>query len=190
MRAPATGTSPHRTPLWLSHHWPEHDDRCVHIGRLHICRRCLVLYPLTLATVVVVAVLDVPFGGSVIAAMWLLPLPMVLEWIAEHAGRASYSPSRQVAFAALAAPALGLALAEHLRHPFTPAAVAPVLCYAAVCALSSIWAVSRRPEEQPDWEAEHEAFEAARLADLRARLDDVATPDAGVRIDPAVRHDR
>ena len=35
------------TPIWLSHHYPEQYDRCVLVGRKHICRRCMALYPLS-----------------------------------------------------------------------------------------------------------------------------------------------
>ena len=34
------------TPMWLSHHWPPDYDRCAVVAGLHVCRRCLVLYPL------------------------------------------------------------------------------------------------------------------------------------------------
>ena len=32
--------------LLLSHHPPGQYDRCIRIGRHHVCRRCAVLYPL------------------------------------------------------------------------------------------------------------------------------------------------
>ena len=36
------------TPMWLSHHWPSGYDRCTVIAGRHVCRRCLVLYPVAL----------------------------------------------------------------------------------------------------------------------------------------------
>ena len=38
-----------RREMWLAHHWPEHYDRCAVVAGRHVCRRCLVLYPPTLA---------------------------------------------------------------------------------------------------------------------------------------------
>ena len=38
--------------IWLAHHWPDEYDRCVVLGGRHVCRRCLVLYPLALAVAI------------------------------------------------------------------------------------------------------------------------------------------
>ena len=35
------------SPLWLSHHPPHELDRCVVVGGRHVCRRCVLLWPLT-----------------------------------------------------------------------------------------------------------------------------------------------
>ena len=40
------------TPMWLSHHWPSDYDRCAVVAGRHVCRRCLVLYPLALVAAV------------------------------------------------------------------------------------------------------------------------------------------
>lgn len=31
-------------PVWLSHHSADEADRCVLVGRLHVCRRCLAMF--------------------------------------------------------------------------------------------------------------------------------------------------
>lgn len=31
-------------PVWLSHHYAEDGDRCVRIGRVHVCRRCMAMF--------------------------------------------------------------------------------------------------------------------------------------------------
>ena len=165
----------HQSPLWISHHWPEHYDRCVPLGRLHVCRRCLVLYPVTLVMMIFLLVADVGLRSPWIVAMWVLPIPMVLEWVAEHGGRARYSPLRQAVLAAVAAPALAIALTEHLRDPFTLVAVAPVTLYIAVCAVSAVIGTLRRPGAT-DWEAQHESEEQARRAALESLLDGVVVP--------------
>ena len=159
---------------WLTHHDPEHQDRCVHVGPVLVCGRCVVLYPIVVATAVLTVALDLRPDTVTVLAMWLLPLPMVAEWIGEHLGALSYVPWRQRVLTALAAPAFGFALGEHLRHPFTLVAVAPVLLYSTICLLSALWGL-RRPDPRPDWEDEHERAEAARraaLEDLLASHDD------------------
>lgn len=154
---------------WLAHHDPEHRDRCVHVGSVLVCSRCLVLYPLVVATAVLTVVLDVRPDTATVLAMWLLPLPTVAEWVGEHLGGLTYRPARQRALTALAAPAFGFALGEHLRHPFTPVAVLPVLVYAVICFVSALWGM-RRPDRDEDWEARHERDEADRRRALEGLL--------------------
>ena len=43
------------TPMMLSHHFPEDYDRCAVVAGFHVCRRCLVLYPVALVTGVVIS---------------------------------------------------------------------------------------------------------------------------------------
>jgi hypothetical protein len=165
------------SPMWLSHHHPDQYDRCVRLpgpgGRVgHVCRRCAVLYPLALLSAVVVLLLDPP-SASLVAAMWLLPLPVMVEWVAEHLGRLTYSPTRQVALTALAAPALGAALAWHAESPFEPAAVAPALTWAAIGAGSALWGHSRTAQ-QAVWQEQHEADEARRAERLARLLADAS----------------
>lgn len=31
-------------PMWLSHHHVDDGDRCVRVGRRHVCRRCLAMF--------------------------------------------------------------------------------------------------------------------------------------------------
>jgi hypothetical protein len=155
------------SPLWLSHHRHDHLERCVVIRGRHVCRRCIVLYPLALVTMVGLLAADVAVGPALVALVWLLPLPTVVEWVLEHAGRIRYSPDRQVALTVLAAPALGIACAAHAREPFTLVATVPVGAYAAICLGAAAFAAARRPAEVvPDWEARHEAAEQARHREL------------------------
>jgi hypothetical protein len=154
---------------WLTHHDPEHQDRCVHLGPVLVCGRCVVLYPIVLATAILTVAADVRPDAAIIAAMWLLPVPMVIEWIAEHAGVATYVPWRQRLLTALAAPGFGLALGEHLRHPFTLVAVLPVLTWVVVCAASALWSAHTASTDDT-WEAEYEQAEAARRSALEALL--------------------
>ena len=150
----------------------------MHLGPVLVCGRCVVLYPIVLATAILAVAADVRPDVATIAAMWLLPVPMVIEWIAEHAGAASYVPWRQRLLTAVAAPGFGLALGEHLRHPFTLVAVAPVLTWVVVCAASALWSAHNASADEA-WEEEHEQAEATRRSALEALL--------GSQDDPARR---
>jgi len=81
---------------------------------------------------------SIPLVGVLVVAMWILPLPMTVEWIAEYKGRIRYSPRRQVLMTAIAAPAFGCALALHLQQAFQAAALAPMATYVLLCCGSII----------------------------------------------------
>lgn len=103
--------------LLLSHHPPSQYDRCIRIGRHPVCRRCAVLYPL--AFVVAIASL---FGLHWPETwdrtlLYLLPLPVTLEFVIERFGGVRYRAGRQIALTLLAAPALGRGLARYFAHP-------------------------------------------------------------------------
>lgn len=122
-----------RTALWLSHHWPEDYDRCVHIGRSHVCRRCVWFYPACFtAMVLTLAGIRWPIALD----PWLfalLPVPVVVEWWGEHLRLVRYSPTRQVLLTLLAAPAVGVGLARYLDSPGDRLFWAVVAVYAVVC---------------------------------------------------------
>ena len=54
------------TPLWLSHHYPGQYDRCVVVGRRHLCRRCAVMYPFAVL-VGVIALLGFELSVALVA---------------------------------------------------------------------------------------------------------------------------
>ncbi|SRR6266540_264375 len=103
--------------MWLSHHRPEQYDRCFRVGAVHVCRRCAVLYPLAFL------VAGLSLAGIAWPAAWdktllyLLPLPVTLEFLLERFGAISYSPVRQIVVTLLAAPALGRGFARYLLDP-------------------------------------------------------------------------
>lgn len=153
---------------WLSHHGPEAAVRCCSVSGVAVCRRCAVLYPVAVAAAALTVLVAPPLSLSVLL-MWLLPVPMVAEWIAEHLAGVPYSPTRQVVVTAIGAPALGIALAVHALDPFALAALLPVLTWSAVALLSALWG-QRRSGSTTDWEARHHADEAARRARLEGLL--------------------
>jgi hypothetical protein len=105
------------SPLFLSHHPPSQYDRCIRVGRHHVCRRCAVLYPLAFAVTIASA-----FGAHWPEAwdralLYLLPLPMTLEFVVERFGGIRYNAGRQLLLTLLAAPALGRGFARYAVHP-------------------------------------------------------------------------
>ena len=121
------------TPMWLSHHWPDEYDRCVLVGRRRICRRCLVLYPLSLAAAVVFAHvaswperLDPWF-------LWLLPLPAVVEFVAEQLRLVGHSPRRLVLFTLPLAVACGRLYVRYLDDQRDDLVWSVALTYAGIC---------------------------------------------------------
>ena len=130
-------------PLWLSHHAPADLDRCVTIGGHHVCRRCLLLWPLTFAVLVLAgAGIRWPRGADGLLLV-LLPLPAVAEFVFEHAGRWGYRPGRQAAFTALLAGALGVGLDRYLHHPGDALWWTVTLVYGVVCAGAALAAQRR-----------------------------------------------
>jgi hypothetical protein len=120
------------TPLWISHHYPEQYDRCVNIGGRHVCRRCLVLYPLAL--VVMVFSLVGPWPGSIDGVLLvLLPLPAVAEFVLEHIGRLRYQPWRQVLCTVPLAIALGRGFALYVKDPKSLLFWGVVVVYGGLC---------------------------------------------------------
>jgi len=105
------------SPLFLSHHPPSQYDRCIRVGRHHVCRRCAVLYPLAFAVTIASA-----FGAHWPEAwdrplLYLLPLPMTLEFVVERFGGIRYNAGRQLLLTLMAAPALGRGFARYAAHP-------------------------------------------------------------------------
>lgn len=162
------------SPMWLSHHDPEHYERCVAFGSAHVCRRCIVLYPAMVAVAVVQVAGLIPSGVGT-AIMWLAPLGVVAEWFAEHLFSVAYSARRQVATTAVASLSFGVALGRHVVHPFERAATMPAVCFTVLCLAA--WAVGarRRSGEASDWEVDFERAEAERIDALRVLLDQPAS---------------
>lgn len=155
--------------MWLSHHSPEQLDRCVRVGHRHVCRRCLVLYPLAFASLAaaVAAPSSVAASRWWVVAWWALPAPAILDWAAESAQRARYSPRRQVAATVLVAPALGSALAVWVRDPGALRVAAPFGTWALVCLAIWVWAQARSMVGiDTGWEERFERAEAERRARL------------------------
>ena len=104
-------------PRLLAHHPPSRYARCLRVGGHYVCRRCAVLYPV--AFVVAIASLAGAHWPEAWdrALLYLLPLPVTLEFIIERLGGIRYHAGRQIAATLLAAPALGRGFARYVAHP-------------------------------------------------------------------------
>lgn len=119
--------------LW-THHWADQHDRCAVVGGKLVCRRCLVLYPVTLLVLLLSRIgLHWPSGFDTFL-LFALPLPLVLDFVVEHMGFTRYSPKRQMVTTFLGAMALGHAFARYLEHNADPLFWTMVACYAGLCA--------------------------------------------------------
>ncbi len=119
--------------LALSHHWPEQHERCTVVNGHHVCRRCSVLYPITLL-VIALGLVGLRWPTSLDRLLFaLLPVPLVIDYVAEHLGMIRYSAKRQIATTALAAPALGIAFVRYLQKQTDPLFWSMVAAYGALC---------------------------------------------------------
>lgn len=132
------------TPMWLSHHWPGQYDRCAVVGGMHVCRRCLVLYPGALVAGVAVSIgswwphdLD-PW------VLWLGPLAGVIEFVLDNLGIIRYSPRRSVILSAGGAVAAGIGYVRYLWNTTDRLALSVLAVYTAVCLAGVIAGAVRR----------------------------------------------
>lgn len=128
-----------RGRMWLAHHWPDEYRRCVVIGGQHVCRRCLVLYPLTFA-VAIAAV-----SGALLwprsfdpALIWLLSIPGTIEYVAEQLGFITYNARRQAVATALVAIPLGRGLSYELDDRWHWYFWGPLLVFGTIWFVSTI----------------------------------------------------
>ena len=128
------------TPMWLAHHWPDRYDRCAVVAGLHICRRCLVLYPLAILTALVVGLGDWWPHRIDAWVLGLAPLPGVVEFVLDNLGHIAYSAPRQVVLSAAGAIAAGVGYVRYLDDHTDPLVWTVVLVCGAVCLLAAITA--------------------------------------------------
>ena len=116
------------SPLWLSHDWPGDYDRCVRIGRHHVCRRCSVLYPVAVVTAALAYTTSTTPAWPVV----VLPAPAVAEFVAEHLGLVRHRPLRLVALSTVAAIGLGVGFARYFSSYADPVFWLSVIGWCAV----------------------------------------------------------
>jgi hypothetical protein len=138
------------SPLFLSHHPPAQYGRCIRVGRYHLCRRCAVLYPLAFAVAIASAFgahWPEPWDRTL---LYLLPLPMTLEFVIERFGGIGYNAGRQLLLTVLAAPALGRGFARYIAHPGDRLFWAMVALFGGGALLSLILSPGADPRSKTD----------------------------------------
>ncbi|MEZ5411392.1 MAG: hypothetical protein R2761_25400 [Acidimicrobiales bacterium] len=142
----AGGAGP-ASPLWLAHHWPDHyADRCVRIGRHHVCRRCLALYPLSFVVAFASAGGHPPWPGSWDPAIvWVLSLPATAAYVGEAVGWFRYRPWVQVVTTLIAALAFGRALGYELLDRWQPVFWGPIAVFGGIWFFATLIGQRRRP---------------------------------------------
>lgn len=140
--------------MLLSHHPAEQQERCAHVGRHRVCRRCLTLYPVTLAVIAaaLTGALPPPGGGS---WLWWLTLPATAEYCGEALGVLSYRRRRQVLLTAALALGLGWGLVAEVRTPGAVAYWGVVATQGAVTAGATVrgWHLRQRRHAMANFNA-------------------------------------
>jgi len=102
--------------LWLAHHWPHRYERCSVIAGRHVCRRCLWLYSISVATLAVAALGVSPWPAAWDPTLvWLFSIPATVEFIGGELGWWRYHPRRQVVVTSV----LGLAVGRGFHAELT-----------------------------------------------------------------------
>ena len=138
-----------RKNLWLTHHWPGEYERCAVVGRRHVCRRCLVLYPIALAVAIASLGGLPPWPERLdVWFIWLLCVPATLDFLAEKLLTVPYSPRRQVVVTALVAVAFGRGLAHEIDDRWSGLFWGPVLVFGGIWFAAALFRAQRTTFEQ------------------------------------------
>jgi hypothetical protein len=135
-------------PLWLAHHWPEHHaERCVRIGSLPVCRRCLALHPLGLTVALVAAAGHPPWPARFDPwPVWLLSIPATTAYVGEALGWFPYRARWQTVTTLLAAVAFGRALGYELLDRWQPVFWGPIAVFGGIWFLATVAGLKRRAQ--------------------------------------------
>lgn len=98
--APAFG------PVWLAHHHADDADRCVPVGRFHVCRRCLAMFAGFIPAVILLSGSFVPQAGD-IGLVLAVAAFAAYEFVQVVRGALAYSARRVL----VASPFVGVVLA-------------------------------------------------------------------------------
>lgn len=113
------------SPFFLSHHRPGEHHRCVAIGGLRVCARCLGVYPVLFVLLAAQIAGRAPMTSSLdLAVGFLVPLPALLDWARGRFNPRSGSNGLRFLTGFLLGVSLSRTLYLHLRSPGHPLAMA------------------------------------------------------------------
>ena len=124
-------------PLWklmLSHHPPVMFDRCYRIGSVHVCSRCLGIYPALALGILASSLLPSPPEWVEWLLLLGLPVPALLDWAAYWVWSVPGTNTRRTFTGAL----LGLAAARNLYLHWQDPFCTKVVVQAALVAVAAI----------------------------------------------------
>lgn len=108
-------------PVWLSHHSVPEADRCIQVGGVHVCRRCLAMF---VGFVPAVALLVSPWRDSLqagdVGLVLALTIAAGLEFAQVARGQMPYSARRVLALSPFAGMVLAWLGVTGVRDGFTP----------------------------------------------------------------------
>jgi hypothetical protein len=129
--------------MWLSHHRPDEYDRCIVVGQRRICRRCAVLYPVSLVAALVLGLVASWPRTLDPWLLWTLPLPSVIEFVGEQRGIVRHSPTRLVILTIPLAVACGRLYVRYLDDAADGLVWSVVGVYGGLCLLAGLAKVLR-----------------------------------------------
>ncbi len=133
-----------RKQLWLTHHWPNEYERCVTVGGRHVCRRCLVLYPVALAVLFLSASGFHLWPESLdVWVIWLSCLPATADFMAEKLFDTPYNPRRQVLVTAMVALGVGRGLHYEIQDRWSWLFWGPVLVFGGLWFAAAVFRAQR-----------------------------------------------
>lgn len=131
--------------LWRTHHWPDEYDRCTTVAGRHVCRRCSVLYPVSLAVLALSFIGLTPWPTSLdLVFLWGLSVPATIDFLGEKLLGWSYSPRRQAVVTALVAVAIGRGFHHELTDRWSAEFWGPVLVFGTIWFLAALNAARAR----------------------------------------------
>jgi uncharacterized membrane protein len=139
-----------QTPFLLSHHYERDFGRCVRVFGLHLCARCLGLYPTLLAVIGVQIAVRAPLElpGDWWAA-FLLPLPAMVDWARGRFDPTTGTTLTRMGSGLLLGIGLGRTLYLHMRRPGFALTMAQLGVLLAIFLVVEILVRIRRARSDP-----------------------------------------
>lgn len=173
------------TPFWIAHHAEEDRCRCVRLGGLDFCARCLGLYPALFALIAAQLVTRAP--GPQAGEGWLIAastFPALFDWARGRFDPKSGNNALRIVSGLLLACALSRTIWFHMMAPMNAASVAHLTWILVSALLVEIAAARHRrharlAEELGEMGQDPEALEALYAG---RELPDEAIADMGARV--------